>query len=142
MPPAWLAAYGQQLADAFDPCVNIAIGSAMLSAFDDDCVHHRGRPIRPRPLPDAPAPNITPLHPLSPRRLCVVRAYADATEQPDLEQAVTLELNQPAARTALPDPVDAPIFPTLPPRTWGPDRLLVPWIKPVAVPDATTPPSR
>ena len=30
VPPVWLSAFGHELPDAFDPCVNIAVGTAML----------------------------------------------------------------------------------------------------------------
>ena len=35
--PAWLDLFGRPLSSAFDPCTNIAIGSAMLSEFDHEC---------------------------------------------------------------------------------------------------------
>ncbi|MGA7122967.1 MAG: hypothetical protein WBY94_22890, partial [Polyangiaceae bacterium] len=37
VPPSWVDAFGRPLASAFDPCVNIAIGTAMLSEFDSQC---------------------------------------------------------------------------------------------------------
>jgi hypothetical protein len=130
IPPAWLTHFGRELADAFDPCVNVAIGSAMLSAFDSDCAH-RKRTLR--------APADRPIPPgargLSPRRLCVVRSYADAIGEPDFEDAIALELSTPSSHRLLPAPADAPIFPSPPSRTWGPDCVLVPW--PIAAPAAT-----
>jgi hypothetical protein len=126
IPPAWLALYGRELPDAFDPCVNVAIGSAMLSTFDYECAHDKKRP-HPGPSPaDHPRPT---LHVISARRLCVIRRYGEAIGEADFEELTTLELNSPSpTRGLLPDPTDAPIFPSQPPRTWGPDCLLVPFL--------------
>ncbi|MGH7438740.1 MAG: hypothetical protein ACRENE_23885, partial [Polyangiaceae bacterium] len=41
LPPAWLDAFGQPLASAFDPCTNVAVGTAMLSQFDYECADRR-----------------------------------------------------------------------------------------------------
>jgi type IV secretion system protein VirB1 len=126
IPAAWLTHFGRELADAFDPCVNIAIGSAMLSAFEYDCAHKRAQ--QPRTF-STPAPAFPPgAHLLSPRRLCVVRAYADAIGERDFEEAITLELSTPSSHRLIPAPADAPIFPSTPGRSWGPDCLLVPWL--------------
>ena len=37
VPLSWLSAFGWPLASAFDPCINVAIGTAMLSEFDAAC---------------------------------------------------------------------------------------------------------
>ena len=37
VPPSWVDAFDRPLASAFNPCVNIAIGTAMLSEFDSQC---------------------------------------------------------------------------------------------------------
>jgi hypothetical protein len=42
VPPAWMGAFGRELSDAFDPCTNIAVGTAMLSQFDSECSSRRG----------------------------------------------------------------------------------------------------
>jgi hypothetical protein len=112
LPPPWLALFGRALEDAFDPCLNIAIGSAMLSAFDAECAHAKAsHPGRSK---------------LSPRRQCAVRKYADALGEPDFSELVELELAAPAPLRAGSDPTDSPIFSSPPPRSWGPDCVLVP----------------
>ena len=123
LPPAWLTVFGRALPDAFDPCMNIAIGSAMLSAFDDECAHGQHRRAAAAPPSTASAP-----HALSPRRLCVLRTYGDALGETDFEELIILELSSPSPAPVLPDPSDAPIFPSLPPHAWGPDCLLVPLV--------------
>jgi hypothetical protein len=37
VPPTWIDAFGRSLESAFDPCINIAIGTALLSEFDAEC---------------------------------------------------------------------------------------------------------
>ena len=49
VPPLWMSVFGRELADAFDPCTNIAVGTAMLSQFDSECAAQgRRRPRRNR----------------------------------------------------------------------------------------------
>jgi hypothetical protein len=110
--PAWVDLFGRPLASAFDPCTNIAIGSAMLSEFDHECaMSARGR---------AQAPPLERVN----RRACVLRRYETATGADDFEEAILLELSvqQPASASI----ADTPIFAPKSARTWGPDRLLVP----------------
>jgi hypothetical protein len=110
--PAWLDLFGRPLASAFDPCTNIAIGSAMLSEFDHECAasaRSRGQ-----------APTLERVN----RRACVLRRYQTAIGADDFEAVILLELSvqQPASASI----GAAPIFAPKTPRTWGPDRLLVP----------------
>ena len=42
IPALWLTGYGRSLRDAFDPCVNITIGTAMLSNFAYECSKSSG----------------------------------------------------------------------------------------------------
>ena len=110
VPPAWASLYGRTTREALDPCINIALGTAMLSEFDASCL------VGSRAA-GAPA---------GARRACVLRHYAAALGEPELVTVVTMELR--LHRTAnLADPASAvPIF-FAPPgdRTWGPDRILV-----------------
>jgi hypothetical protein len=109
--PAWLDLFGRPLSSAFDPCTNIAIGSAMLSEFDHECaVSARTR--RQAPLLERVN-----------RRACVLRRYESAIGLDDFEEAILLELSiqRPAALSI----EDAPIFAPASARTWGPDQLLV-----------------
>jgi hypothetical protein len=114
VPPLWLEAFGRELRDAFDPCVSVAIGTAMLSQFDFECAAQEVRSAHPRNLPatgrDA-------------RRRCVVEKYAQAIGLPDFVPITHLELRY--QRPMRPPVEDAPIFPPSSARAWGPDRILV-----------------
>lgn len=125
LPPSWLDAFGRELASAFDPCTNIAIGSAMLSEFDFEC---RGKAAamggRARALEHVN------------RRACVLRKYEAAIGSADFAEAILLELS--AQRPANPSIEDAPIFAPASTRSWGPDQLLVP-ISIRAAPSAAPP---
>jgi hypothetical protein len=111
LPPAWLDAFGQPLASAFDPCTNVAIGTAMLSQFDYECR-------APRAARENPALERTN------RRACVLRKYEAALGAADFAEAVQLELSAQAPLIA--HVADAPIFAPVGPSHWGPDQLLVP----------------
>jgi hypothetical protein len=110
VPAEWAEMFGRVPEDLLEPCVNVSIGTAMLSAFDYACTHTAKRA-------QATAPSAT-------RRTCVARRYALAIGMPDLETVVTLELRTHPGD--LVEPTSAPIFPSLRlERTWGADRLLV-----------------
>jgi hypothetical protein len=120
--PAWVSAFGRNLAAAFDPCTNIAIGSAMLSAFDAQCTatpdptaisKTRGAKAARRAASPAPA-----------LRRCVLLKYEDAIGLPDFATVTTLELRY--QRRRLPEVTASPIFASTPHASWGPDQLLVP----------------
>ena len=89
VPPSWIDAYGQSLESAFDPCINIAIGTAMLSEFDAACadkVPRHGE--RARRLERTN------------RRACVLRKYEAAIGAEDFADTILLELSvQQPART-------------------------------------------
>jgi hypothetical protein len=112
LPPAWLGAFGRELARAFDPCTNIAVGTAMLSEFDFECgggaVAAQGRGL--------------PLERTN-RRACVLRKYEAATGSVDFEGATLLELSFQRPMKA--EIEAAPIFAPESTRSWGPDQLLV-----------------
>jgi hypothetical protein len=111
--PSWVDAFGQSLESAFDPCINVAIGTAMLSEFDAECADKAPpRTERARMLERTN------------RRVCVLRKYEAAIGVEDFEGAILLELSvqQPASASI----EDAPIFASPTARSWGPDRLLVP----------------
>ncbi len=114
VPVAWASTFGRQPADLFDPCINITIGSAMLSAYDYDCAHPKASAFSTAPKAAQPA-----------RRLCVLRRYAAAIRTPDLETVVTLVLRFQHAPAA--SPTDAPIL-VRPPEDcgWGAATLLLP----------------
>lgn len=112
VPPTWMAAFGRELAEAFDPCTNIAVGTAMLSEFDAACAHPPG------------GRGSMAMRPAVGRRACVLSKYADAVHMPELVAIVSLELK--FQRPAPPVPVDCPIFATPTARPWGPDRIFFP----------------
>ena len=125
VPPSWLDAFGRPLESAFDPCVNIAIGTAMLSEFDAECAGKA-----------APRTERARLLERTNRRVCVLRKYEAAIGAEDFADAILLELSvqQPASASIEAAPIFAPAIR----RTWGPDRLLVPL--PIALaPPAPTP---
>src|SRR5262249_27013554 len=88
IPPTWMTDFGRPLQDAFDPCINISIGSPMLSAMDGECSTHPSGPSKR----SAPARKRIGGTPLPPRRACVLRKYAEATGMRDFELLIRLEL--------------------------------------------------
>ncbi len=111
VPPAWIEAFGQPLVSVFDPCTNVAIGTAMLSQFDYECAD-------PRAAKQNRALERTN------RRACVLRKYGAALGADDFAEAVQLELSvQPPATAHL---TDSPLFAPVTAHRWGPDQLLVP----------------
>jgi hypothetical protein len=113
VPPSWIEAFGRPLESAFDPCINIAIGTAMLSEFDAACADKVPRRTeRARRLERTN------------RRVCVLRKYEAAIGAEDFADAILLELSvqEPASASI----EGAPIFAPPSARTWGPDRLLMP----------------
>ena len=113
VPPSWIDAFGQSLESAFDPCVNVAIGTAMLSEFDAECASKV-----------APRTERARMLQRTNRRVCVLRKYEGAIGVADFADAVQLELSvqQPASASI----EDSPIFAPPAARSWGPDQLLVP----------------
>jgi hypothetical protein len=126
VPPVWLAAFGRPLAGAFDPCTNVAIGSAMLSEFDYECAAKA-----------APRDERARLLERTNRRVCVLRKYEAAIGVADFADAVLLELS--AQRPLSAAVAEAPIFAPAASSHWGPDQLLVPL--PAVAQIATAPPT-
>ena len=119
--PAWVSAFGRELATAFDPCANIAIGSAMLSAFDAQC---SAAPEQGAISKTHGAASTKAASPAPALRRCVLRKYEDAIGLPDFAAVTTLELRY--QRRRLPDVTAAPILASAQRASWGPDQLLVP----------------
>lgn len=124
IPPEWMKVFGREPREAFDACINVSIGTAMLSAMDRECAAGTGPRIEPVARRSRRLPVMVVL---PPDRACVVRKYGQAIGLPDFELLITLELGGqrpiPPARA----PVDAPIvFPEPNERTWGPDCIFVP----------------
>jgi hypothetical protein len=115
--PEWLDAFGRPLAEAFDPCENIAIGTAMLSAFDYACGLESTASRSPaKPL----RAQASEAHP---RRSCALRKYEDAMGLPDFVSLTTLELRY--QRLARVDLSATPILSAPSARAWGSDKLFV-----------------
>jgi hypothetical protein len=112
VPPSWVDAFGQSLESAFDPCINIAIGTAMLSEFDAECASKV-----------APRTERARMLERTNRRVCVLRKYEAAIGAEDFADAILLELSVQGPASASIE--DAPIFAPSSTRSWGPDRLLV-----------------
>jgi hypothetical protein len=104
IPPAWAAVFQRPVAELFDPCINIAIASAMLSNFEYEC---GGRA----------------------SRRCVLRKYGEAVGLPLFAETVSAELSSRRLRVLVNDAEshahEAQIFVGVPnkQRSWGPDRI-------------------
>lgn len=113
VPVAWGASFGREEKELFDPCVNVSIGTAMLSSFAYACARTKRQEPHPRALAARSL------------RTCVLRRYAEAIGTPDLESAVaeTLRYEPPAPRL----PTDAPILGSASDRPrWGASCILLP----------------
>ncbi|HLK40938.1 MAG TPA: hypothetical protein VKU41_29510, partial [Polyangiaceae bacterium] len=112
VPVAWASFFGREPQELFDPCVNLSIGSAMLSEFDYACArgirsHSSGRTV------GSPA-----------RRPCATLRYAEAVGVPELTTVVTLNLRYQRPDSSTPSA--APIFSSaLDQGPWGARRMLV-----------------
>ncbi len=90
LPPSWVTMFGRDLREAFDPCVNISIGTAMLSTFDYECSVAMSPSHRMPRKEQARSPRRTEA--AVDRRACVAGKYAEALSMPDLVTIITLEL--------------------------------------------------
>lgn len=113
IPPAWVAAFGRESAEAFDPCTNTAIATAWLSTFESECA-------RAAHAAHAPHSKRVALE----QRPCVLRRYAEALHMPDVVTVVTLEVS--AQRPTPLAIFNAPIFAPAAARPWGPDHVFAP----------------
>jgi hypothetical protein len=112
LPPVWLDTFGRPLPSAFDPCLNIAIGTAMLSEFDASCASKL-------PPQGERARRLERTN----RRACVLRKYEAAVGVVDFAAAVLLELSAQQPKTSSIE--GAPILTPPNAHDWGPDQLLV-----------------
>jgi hypothetical protein len=117
--PSWISAFGRQLEAAFDPCTNIAIGTAMLFAFDADC-RRSGAKGTSKALPA----QAHVAHTRS-QRGCVLRRYQEAIGLADFATVTRLELR--VQRPHDPEIAGAPIFRAAAdaPAAWT-NQLLIP----------------
>jgi hypothetical protein len=104
VPAAWASVYGKEGRDLFDPCLNIAIGTAKLSDLDYECWRAEvgGARSNRRAAPRFESASTT-------RRRCVVHKYAAAIHMPEFEIVLRLELEHqraaPITRRASNSPV-------------------------------------
>lgn len=122
LPLGWVTMFGRKPRDAFDPCVSVSIGTAMLSAFDYECgsdpaVRRSARAKGRGPQHREPAP-------LSSRRDCIVRKYGDAVAMSDFRLVIALELKYQRPLSA--DIESVGIRWSAASANWGATRLLVP----------------
>jgi hypothetical protein len=114
VPAAWAQTFGREPEELLDACVNVSIGTAMLSEFEYACAR-RARSTRTGPVPLVVADS---------HRRCVVDRYADAIGMPEVSTVVTLDLRYSRSRPAVAS--DAPIYaPARAAPGWGADCLLV-----------------
>lgn len=106
IPVVWLKSFGRTTRDAFDPCINVTIGTAMLSQFAYECRRTYG-----------PSSNSVNLRP------CILRKYASASGMLDFEVITNLELRdqRPPVRELSDGPIYRPSW-----GAWGADCILVP----------------
>ena len=127
VPAGWLSAFGRELAEAFDPCTNIAVGTAMLEEFDRSCAAETpvASPANRGPKPHLP--RAARHEPSAARRRCILRRYEDAIGLPDFAAVTTLELRvqRPVESPAWVAPILVPPAPA----RGAPSSLLV-WTKP------------
>ncbi len=114
LPVDWVNSFGRPLRDAFDPCVNISIGTAMLSRFAYECRR------QPRLGPHG-------LYSATDTQVCVAKKYAGAIGMPEFEEVIALNIffRQGQPRVVA-DGADAPVFMWRAEQPWGPGRILVP----------------
>ena len=95
----------RDIEDAFDPCVNVALGTAMLAAFESECASGARDDVTVPPLASRETRGLAAmrLH-----RACVLRKYESAIGEADFAAVTTLELR--AQRLAPVVVTDAPIF--------------------------------
>ncbi len=111
--PAWLTKFGRQLRDAFDPCVNVSIGTAMLSQFAYECA--RTSRTNRAGTPDAVD-----------RQTCVTHKYAEGIGLTGFDDLVAFNVLARSTQTIRPSAVEAPLFTLGTESNWGPLRILVP----------------
>jgi hypothetical protein len=116
IPLTWGEMYGRSNRDLLDPCVNISIGTAMLSWFDRECAS--GAKAK-RKLPSTWDTGTAR------RRECVLHKYGESTGSIDLEVAAGYELGAGSGRRSVTDtPAKAPIlYLGGDPAAWGANQL-------------------
>ena len=121
LPPGWVTMFGREMREAFDPCVNVSIGTAMLSAFEYEC---SGGAPDGRRAARGHRPQSRKVRPVD-LRACVVRKYGEALGMAEFDLVTTLQLRYqgPADGSA---GASAPIEAKTEARVWGADRVLAP----------------
>ena len=115
IPARWAEAFGRQERDLFDPCINISIGTAMLSAFEHEC-----RPKAGRARGTSPARGVQ----TATYRSCTLRRYGEAIGAADFAMVTELELRAAIGHAPVDGVCKAPILYVGEDRSWGADRVL------------------
>jgi hypothetical protein len=123
LPPSWVTMYGRELREAFDPCVNISIGTAMLSQFDYECSSTTTTRFASHTPPRGSGSG-NPLR-RTERRKCVVRKYGEAIALPDFELVTALEVRA-QRRESADGTTNSPIEWARATHPWGANCLLFP----------------
>jgi hypothetical protein len=114
VPPTWARTFGREPEELLDACVNVSIGTAMLSEFDYGCAR----------IARAAFAAKSPAGGADSRRHCVFERYSNAIGMPEAATVVTLALRYSRPRPTV--ACDAPILPWTGERSlWGADRVLV-----------------
>jgi len=114
VPPSWASAFGRSVADLFDSCTNIAIGTAMLSNFAQQCASDANpRSDRARAVAAQRSADAKPARrrraralvtPTADRRQCILRKYGEAVEFVGLYEFVSPRVGFPTKSSAPPQP--------------------------------------
>jgi hypothetical protein len=87
LPVTWASVNRKEIGELFDPCANIAIGTAKLSDLSYECRHADAIAARKKNRPPPTTAETSPK-----RRACIIHAYALAIRMPEFEVVVHLEL--------------------------------------------------
>ena len=106
IPVRWAERFGRDAGDLFDPCINLSVGTAMLSDFSQQCSRLPGEPHREV---RASRTQMDVL-PSKDNRACIVREYADAIGVPEFAEVLSLELAHQKPFRLGDKAFEAPIF--------------------------------
>lgn len=123
--PEWMTAFGRDVAQAFDACINVSVGSAMLSAMDRECAAYASVPAG-RAMRGSHRERLPVTETLTPRRACVVGRYGRAIGMPDFGLLIRLELGAQPPTAVASQSKSGSIFFSAPEATWAPSSIFVP----------------
>jgi len=109
VPIEWAARFGHQPKDLFDACTNLAVGSAMLSEYQDECTARPRRPGRPHRASIRQTEISRP--PLASQRSCVLAKFARGLGLKSAPEEVLRLLEQRGTPPVVDSPpAQSPIF--------------------------------